>query len=178
MDRQLILEKLESLRRCVGRVSEKCPPTAQELVNDLDLQDIIALNLSRAVQLCVDIGAHAVVDLDIPAPATMGETFDALRSAGIIDEPLAIQLKKAVGFRNIAIYNYEAKSLIEMAREHHVLAVAVVFDRRQVLAGKKPRTRRPVFRPTCDSAANGQLTSLPSIPETRGIPSRVRSFIA
>ena len=108
MDREVILEKIESLRRCVRRVSEKCPPDAETLLHDFDLQDIVALNLSRAVQLCVDIGAHLIADLDVPPPETMGKTFDALRDAGVIDPALAIRLKKAVGFRNIAVHNYEA----------------------------------------------------------------------
>ena len=107
MDREMIVEKLESLRRCVQRVSEKCPPDAEALLLDFDLQDIIALNLSRAVQLCVDIGTHFIADLEVQPPDTMGKTFDTLSDAGVIDEVLANQLKKAVGFRNTAVQNYE-----------------------------------------------------------------------
>jgi len=53
MDPDLISEKLESLRRCLQRVQKKCPATPEELMEDPDLQDIISLNLTRAVQLCV-----------------------------------------------------------------------------------------------------------------------------
>ncbi len=108
MDREMIAEKLESLRRCVQRVADKCPPDAEILSHDFDLQDIIALNLSRAVQLCVDISAHLISDLDGPPPDTMGETFHALSREGIIPGALADRLRKAVGFRNIAVHNYEA----------------------------------------------------------------------
>jgi len=59
------------------------------------------------VQLCVDLGAHLITDLDVSPPDTMGQTFDALAHAGVIPEPLAQQLKKAVGFRNIAVHHYE-----------------------------------------------------------------------
>lgn len=38
----------------------------------------MTLNLSRAVQLCVDIGAHIVSGLQVPPPDTMGQTFDLL----------------------------------------------------------------------------------------------------
>jgi uncharacterized protein YutE (UPF0331/DUF86 family) len=107
MDRELIWEKLESLRRCLQRVSEKCPAEVERLLSDCDLQDIIALNLSRSVQLCVDIAAHFIANLDVPPPETMGQTFDILASAGMIDKSLANRLKKAVGFRNIAVHNYE-----------------------------------------------------------------------
>lgn len=38
----------------------------------------------------------------------MGQTFDRLADAGYIEAALAGRLKKAVGFRNIAVHNYEA----------------------------------------------------------------------
>ena len=60
MDPDLISEKLESLRRCLQRVQKKCPATPEELMEDPDLQDIISLNLTRAVQLSVDTVATGV----------------------------------------------------------------------------------------------------------------------
>ncbi|MDF1579407.1 MAG: DUF86 domain-containing protein [Desulfuromonadales bacterium] len=94
MDREVIEQKLESLRRCVQRIESKSPSSAAELGADLDLQDIIALNLSRAVQICVDIGAHLVSGLDVPPPGTMGETFDLLAQVDVLDRRLAENLKK------------------------------------------------------------------------------------
>lgn len=108
MDRQVIEHKLESLRRCLSRIADKCPGDAQTLARDLDAQDIVALNLTRAVQLCVDVAAHLIASREIPAPNTMGQAFDALAEAGLIDRELADRLKKSVGFRNIAIHNYDA----------------------------------------------------------------------
>ena len=96
------------LRRCLQRIKEKCPPSADILARDLDAQDILSLNLSRAVQLCVDIGAHIVAGKNVPPPATMGQTFDVLAELGIISEELALRMKKNVGFRNITVHNYEA----------------------------------------------------------------------
>ena len=107
MDKQVIAQKLESLRKCVARIETKSPQNAETLNQDMDLQDIIALNLSRAVQLSVDIGAHIIAELDSEAPETMGKTFDTLAQAGVIAETTALNLKKAVGFRNIAVHNYE-----------------------------------------------------------------------
>ena len=107
MDREVIEHKLESLRRCLQRVAEKCPSNPDTLGRDPDLQDIVTLNLSRAVQLCVDLGAHLIADLDVSPPDTMGQTFDVLAHADVIPEHLAQQLKKAVGFRNIAVHHYE-----------------------------------------------------------------------
>jgi uncharacterized protein YutE (UPF0331/DUF86 family) len=107
MDRKVIEQKLESLRRCIQRIRDKSPFDAHKLAQDYDLQDIVTLNLSRAVQLCVDIAAHCLADRQVKAPDTMGETFDTLAATHVIDPILAAKLKKAVGFRNIAVHNYE-----------------------------------------------------------------------
>jgi uncharacterized protein YutE (UPF0331/DUF86 family) len=108
MDRTLIERKLESLRRCLVRIRDKCPIASEQLAQDPDAQDIVAINLTRAVQLSVDIGAHLVADTEAPAPETMGQTFDILSGQGVISPELANRLKKSVGFRNIAVHNYEA----------------------------------------------------------------------
>lgn len=50
MDREIIEQKIESLRRCVERVRQKCPATADVLASDADAQDILTLNLPRAVR--------------------------------------------------------------------------------------------------------------------------------
>ncbi len=108
MDREVVEQKLESLRRCLQRIETKCPENADTLAADFDLQDIVSLNLSRAVQLSVDIGAHMISGMDVPPPDTMGQTFDILAQAGLMSGALALNLKKAVGFRNIAVHSYDA----------------------------------------------------------------------
>ena len=106
---QVILElKLESLRRCIRRMNEKTPPDVNQLVQDPDIQDILVLNLTRAVQLCVDIGSHVISETDEPAPSTMGDVFSTLEKLGIIASATCQALKKAVGFRNVAVHNYDA----------------------------------------------------------------------
>ena len=57
--------------------------------------------------MCVDIGAHLIAGMDVPPPDTMGQTFDLLAQSGLLTTALAANLKKAVGFRNIAVHSYE-----------------------------------------------------------------------
>ena len=127
MDRAVVEQKLESLRRCVLRIESKVPPTAEVLTADFDLQDIISLNLSRAVQLAVDIGAHLISELNLPAPDTMGQTFDLLERAELIDTALALRMRKAVGFRNIATHNYDQINwqIVHNIVKHHLGDFAV-----------------------------------------------------
>lgn len=123
MDREVVEQKLESLRRCLRRIETKCPAEASMLAADIDLQDIISLNLGRAVQISVDIGAHLIAGTEMPPPDTMGQTFDLLAQGGILNKELASRLKKAVGFRNIAVHNYESINwniVHSIARNHLV----------------------------------------------------------
>ncbi len=111
MNKELLEEKLESLRLCVRRIHERCPQGARdravtELMRDYDAQDIISVNLMRAVQLCVDIAVHIESTLGGRTPATMGEAFDRLQTRGTISRTLADRMKAAVGFRNVAVHSY------------------------------------------------------------------------
>lgn len=108
MDRELIEEKIESLRRCVRRIEDKRVSTVDELEDDWDTQDILSVNLTRAVQLCVDIAAHLVAETDRPSPETMAEAFDHLREMDVLAASHAKRLKGAVGFRNVAIHAYRS----------------------------------------------------------------------
>lgn len=124
MDRDVIEAKLESLRRAVARVQARCPASPEALTADVDAQDIVSLNLTRAIQLCVDVGAHLVADLALPVPETMGATFDTLAEAGVLEPDLASRLRRAVGFRNLAVHHYRALDW----RAVHALATTRLDD--------------------------------------------------
>ncbi|HRN80903.1 MAG TPA: DUF86 domain-containing protein [Nitrosomonas europaea] len=108
MDRLILAGKLESLRRCIKRIEDRKPANVDYLIQDADRQDILVLNLARAVQLSVDIGSHLISNTDQATPQTMGEVFTTLNEIGAVSAETCEQLKKAVGFRNIAVHNYEA----------------------------------------------------------------------
>ena len=56
----------------------------------------------------MDIGLHIISGLSSPVPDTMGQTFDVLADKHVISNELAVKLKKSVGFRNIAVHNYDS----------------------------------------------------------------------
>ena len=107
MDKEVLQTKLEALIRCVHRIKSQNVSSLQELEENLDKQEIIILNLQRAVQICVDIGNHILLDYKTPTPSTMSETFKYLAQNNIIDSKNAENLSHAVGFRNIAVHQYE-----------------------------------------------------------------------
>lgn len=106
MDKDVVRTKLESLSRCISRIESKTPESLDAFRSDLDAQDIIVLNLERSVQLCVDLGSHALLDCSVPSPDSMAGTFLALGEAGVLTRDLAQRMSKAAGFRNIAVHEY------------------------------------------------------------------------
>jgi len=108
MDDDVISLKLAALDRCIARIREKAPADAASLALDVDRQDIIVLNLQRAVQVCVDIASRILAALSVPPPMTMAESFERLHEAGVISGGLAERMRRSVGFRNIAVHEYDS----------------------------------------------------------------------
>lgn len=108
IDEKIIGEKLVSLKRCLDRITLHTPATVEVLQSDFDAQDIISLNIQRAVQISVDIAAHILSEQLHEQAPTMAETFLTLARYGVLDSQLASRLAKAVGFRNIAVHEYDA----------------------------------------------------------------------
>ena len=107
IDKKVIGEKLLSLNRCLERVKLHTPANVEALQSDFDTQDIICLNIQRAVQISVDIAAHILAEQLHEQTPTMAETFLALSRYELLDSQLASPLAKAVGFRNIAVHEYD-----------------------------------------------------------------------
>ena len=73
----------------------------------VDVEDIIVLNLQRAIQACIDIMTHVCAEENLGTPASAGDGFAALAGAGYMDKELAVELKKMVGFRNLSVHEYD-----------------------------------------------------------------------
>jgi uncharacterized protein YutE (UPF0331/DUF86 family) len=104
----VVMAKLESLERCVTRIRSKIPDDYEKFVADLDSQEIIALNLERSVQLCVDVALRLLARQRGPAlPGNMGDAFRQCHELEMIDSETASQLISAVGFRNVSVHSYK-----------------------------------------------------------------------
>jgi len=111
VDRDILLAKIASIRKCLERIRKVTGATSESL-EDPDIQDIFVLNLQRAVQATIDLAAHLVADEKIGLPANLKENFTLLESRKIIDSPLSKRLQAMVGFRNIAVHDYQQLDLI------------------------------------------------------------------
>jgi len=105
VDRDVILEKVKQIQRCLRRIHDKTRGNPASLA-DLDVQDIFVLNLQRAVQSSIDLAAHVVAEEGLGLPSELHENFSLLEKAGVLGGDLPQRLKRMVGFRNIAVHEY------------------------------------------------------------------------
>ena len=111
VDRDVILAKVGTIQRCLNRVEKVTELNPDSLDNNLDVQDIFVLNVQRAVQATLDLAAHIVADEGLGVPQELRENFDLLERNGILNRELSGRLRKMVGFRNIAVHEYESINL-------------------------------------------------------------------
>ena len=48
---------------------------------------------------------HHLASTDSPVPQTMEQAFELLSQQNVIDAALALRMRKAVGFRNLAVHS-------------------------------------------------------------------------
>ena len=69
------------------------------------------LNLERASQASIDIATHIIKTRNLGLPNTSRELFDMLLEAKIIASDTCKQMQGMVGFRNIAVHDYQNLNL-------------------------------------------------------------------
>jgi len=109
MDR-VILNKLTSVDRCLTRIDEVYT-NFETLQSNYTQQDAIILNIERACQACIDAALHFVKVKKLGLPQSSKEAFLLLQQNGIIDTELSKSMQNMVGFRNIAIHEYQSLNL-------------------------------------------------------------------
>jgi uncharacterized protein YutE (UPF0331/DUF86 family) len=105
----ILLNKGAIIERCLRRVREEysvCPDLA-----DYTHQDAIILNLERACQAAIDMGMHIIAEKHLGVPQNSANAFDLLRDGKILSADIAKAMKAMVGFRNIAVHEYQVLDL-------------------------------------------------------------------
>ena len=65
------------------------------------------------------MATHAPAGIGLSRPAAIGESFERLSEAGLIEAALSARLRRAIGFRNLAVH---ACSRIDWAVVHVLAA--------------------------------------------------------
>ena len=100
------LNKAAIIRRCLKRISEEYRGNPSRL-DDFTSQDSIVLNLLRACEAAIDLAMHRVAQGRFGIPQTSRDSFQLLAQNGILSHASATAMKHMVGFRNIAVHNYQ-----------------------------------------------------------------------
>ena len=106
-DRDMILAKVASIQRSLGRIRTVTSLDPESLEN-VDTKDIFLLNLQRGIQAALDLAAHVVASEGLGLPERARESFSLLRNSGIIDGETTSKMEKMTGFRNIAVHDYQS----------------------------------------------------------------------
>ncbi len=117
----IIINKTTIIERCVNRIHEVYENNPENLL-DFTKQDSIILNIQRACEASIDLAMHIVKERKLGVPKTSRDGFNLLQEAKLIDANLANSLMNMVGFRNIAVHDYQALDLniLEAILEKHI----------------------------------------------------------
>lgn len=102
----VIISKIESIERCIMRILEEYEGDKTNLEN-FTRQDSIVLNIQRACELSIDMGNYIISKGGFRTPKVSRDVFEILKDNAVIDEELSLNLQKMVGFRNIAVHDYQ-----------------------------------------------------------------------
>jgi uncharacterized protein YutE (UPF0331/DUF86 family) len=107
----VLINKAASIERCVRRAREEYDKDADTFATEFTRQDAAILNIQRACEAALDMGQHLVRREKLGVPQSARDVFTLLAQAGWIEPALADDLKRMVGFRNIAVHDYQAMQL-------------------------------------------------------------------
>lgn len=118
----VIINKAASIERCVARAREEYAHNPTTFSKDLTRQDAAILNIQRACESALDMGQYIVRRDKLGIPQSARDIFKLMAEAGKIEKDLAERLQHMVGFRNIAIHEYENLQLpiVIAIIEHHL----------------------------------------------------------
>ena len=106
MVNDVVMNKAQIIERCIIRINEEYDGSRENILN-YTKQDSIILNIQRACEACIDLAMHVISVNKYGIPQNSRNAFELLNKNDIIDAEMTKKLKAMVGFRNIAIHNYQ-----------------------------------------------------------------------
>jgi uncharacterized protein YutE (UPF0331/DUF86 family) len=118
----VVLNKSAVIERCISRIHEEYQGHETELTTNFTRQDSIILNLERLCQAAIDLAAHWVRVESLGIPQDNRDLFELLEKNTLISEELSRRLQAMVGFRNLAVHDYQKLNLdiVRSIIDHHL----------------------------------------------------------
>lgn len=107
----VLINKAATIERCVARARDEYHRDPGTFATDFTRQDAAILNIQRACEAALDMGQHLIRRERLGVPQSARDVFALLAQGGWVTTSLADQLKRMVGFRNIAVHDYQALQL-------------------------------------------------------------------
>jgi len=107
----IVLNKASIIEKCISRIKEEYVGHEDIFEENYTKQDSVVLNLERACQACIDLGMHIVRIKTIGVPQSNRDVFVLLQKVRIINPDLSKKMQAMVGFRNIAVHDYQNLNL-------------------------------------------------------------------
>ena len=107
----VVLNKSAAIERCVARAREEYNADPDTFATNFTRQDAAILNIQRACEAALDMGHHIIRRESLGLPQSSRDVFDLLATAHWIEPKLAQSMKHMVGFRNIAVHEYQTLQL-------------------------------------------------------------------
>ena len=117
----VLINKASTIERCVGRAREEFNYDPATFDTNFSRQDAAVMNIQRACEAALDMGHHVIRRDRLGVPQSARDVFEILAQAKLIDQALADSLKRMVGFRNIAVHDYQKLLLpitVKVITEH------------------------------------------------------------
>ncbi len=107
----VVLNKSATIERCVARAREEYNADPDTFATNHTRQDAAILNIQRACEAALDMGHHIIRRESLGLPQSSRDVFDLLATAQWLEPQLAQSMKHMVGFRNIAVHEYQTLQL-------------------------------------------------------------------
>lgn len=107
----VLINKAAIIERGVRRAREEYAADPGSFATNFTRQDAAILNIQRACEAALDMGQHLIRRERLGVPQSARDVFALLAQGGWITPALADGLKRMVGFRNIAVHDYESLQL-------------------------------------------------------------------
>jgi uncharacterized protein YutE (UPF0331/DUF86 family) len=104
---EVLIGKANIIERCLRRIDEEYRGHEDELETNFTRQDALVLNLQRACEASIDAAMHLVRIHKLGIPTESRQAFEFLIKAEKIEPELGRKLIAMVGFRNVAVHNYQ-----------------------------------------------------------------------
>ncbi len=102
----IVTNKVQTIHRCLHQIGVYFGGRPERL-EDQQVEDAVVLNLQRACEAAIDLANHIVSLKKLGVPQNSRDSFELLAAHNLLTPLVCDQMKRMIGFRNIAIHDYQ-----------------------------------------------------------------------